>query len=102
MTQPPANLDGAQVLLYAIIDQRHRPTGKTLHRIGGEVMPPASGLAVCRYEKDTGFYLFYCDGAWRVLTDTWHESVEDARNQAEFEYEGVSDAWKAIETEGAV
>jgi hypothetical protein len=102
MTRPPANLDGAKVLFYAIIDEGHRPTGNTLHRIGGELMPPASGLAVCRYEKDAGFYLFYCDGGWRVLTDTWHESAEDARRQAEFEYEGVDNAWKAVAPEGAV
>ena len=102
MTQPPANLDGAKVLYYAIIDQGQQPTGNTLHRIGGELMPPASGLAVCRYEKDTGFYLFYCDGEWRVLTDTWHESVEDALNQAEFEYEGVNTVWKALVSEGTV
>lgn len=64
-------------------------------------MRPVAGLAVCRYEDGGGFYLFYCDGEWNVVTDTYHESVEGAKNQAEFEYEGVGNAWEQITTEGA-
>jgi hypothetical protein len=29
------------------------------------------------------------------MTDTWHESVEDAEAQAEFEYTGSKNAWIA-------
>ena len=102
MTLPPAKLDGAKVLFYATLHQEHRATGNTRHYVGGELMRPAAGLAICRYESDVGFYLFYCDGEWNVVTDTYHESVEEARNQAEFEYEGVSNSWEEISLEGAV
>jgi hypothetical protein len=31
-------------------------------------------------------YLFYCDDDWRCLTDTYHEGMEHAVAQAEFEF----------------
>jgi hypothetical protein len=102
MTQPPAELDGAKVLFYATLQADHRPTGNTKHYVGGGWLRPASGLAICQYENGEGFYLFYCDSEWKVTTDTYQESIEDAKNQAEFEYEGVGNAWKQISMEGAV
>jgi hypothetical protein len=43
---------------------------------------------------EAGIYLFYCDDQWQVLADTWHPSVNNAKAQAEFEYEGISELWK--------
>ncbi|MGQ9547059.1 MAG: hypothetical protein ACUVWS_00380, partial [Roseiflexus sp.] len=54
---------------------------------------PAAGLAICQYEGETSCYLFGCDSDWNAVTDTWHETLEDALDQAEFEYEGVSKTW---------
>jgi hypothetical protein len=54
---------------------------------------PFAGLAVCQYAGEHTCYLFYCDGAWRPLTDTWHATLEDAQRQAEFEFEHVSRSW---------
>jgi hypothetical protein len=53
-------------------------------------MGPASGLAVCQYDGDEEFYLFYCDNNWNVIADTWHLTMESALQQAVFEYRGVS------------
>ena len=55
---------------------------------------PATGLAICKYDDAEGFYLFSCDQNWNTLTDTFHESVEKAKAQAEFEYEGVGTTWE--------
>ena len=33
------------------------------------------------------------DETWQPVTDTWHETLEDAKHQAEFEYEGVASTW---------
>jgi len=30
------------------------------------------------------------------VTDTWHETLEGALRQAEFEYEGVTATWIAV------
>lgn len=48
-----------------------------------------AGLAICQYEGEDAFYLFGCDPEWRTVTDTWHQTLDGAKSQAEFEYEGV-------------
>lgn len=91
MISPPANLNGASVQLYAIIDDDVTPTGNTVHRLHGNgVMGPAAALAICQYDGEQSSYLFYCDDKWNVITDTWHESVGQAMKQAEFEYSGIT------------
>src|SRR5688572_6898152 len=90
MGEPPELLDGARVLAFAVVDATVVPTGTTTHRIESEVSGPAAGLAIARYDGDEQIYLFYCDLAWQVVSDTCHPSLELAREQAEFEYRGVS------------
>jgi hypothetical protein len=90
----PAMLDGAVVLRTArLFPAAH--TGMTRHGVGGNPVEAASRLAIAHYPDQSGFYLFYCDAAWSVLTDTWHESIDAAVAQAEFEYSGSSNAWIA-------
>jgi len=93
MEAAPEELGGTEVLLYTGIDDRHRPTGAVQHIVGGVLQPPFQGLAICSNEGDAGYFLFYCDEDWDTVTDTWHRSIEEARAQAEFEYEGVSRTW---------
>ncbi|MGL4463325.1 MAG: hypothetical protein ACRC1K_14345 [Planctomycetia bacterium] len=94
MGEPPELLDGARVLAFAFVDAAVAPTGRTTHRIDDEVLGPAAGLAIARYKAAGPFYLFYCDPAWEVVTDTCHPTLELAREQAEFEYSGVSSRWR--------
>ena len=42
------------------------------------------------------YYLFGCDADWSAVTDTSHETLEDALKQAESEYEGVSETWNVV------
>ena len=92
MDPAPSELDGAKVLATAVVDETVRPTGATIHRGPDGVIPPASALAIVMGEA--GVYLFYCDREWQVLTDMWHSSVNNAKAQAEFEYDGISTLWK--------
>jgi len=92
MIPPPSEIDGARVIATAVVDGNVRATGVTVHRGPDGVIPPASALAIV--ESETSFYLLYCDREWQVLTDTWHVSVNEAKAQAEFEYAGISEAWK--------
>ena len=64
-------------------------------------MGAASGVAICRYPGEDSYYLFYCDSQWNVITDTWHETIEDALQQAEFEYASVSATWQRAASQGA-
>jgi hypothetical protein len=93
MKPQPTEIGGARVRYYGTVDEHCRPTGNCCHRVAGRVTGPAANLAICRYEGQQGYYLFYCDAAWQVITDTWHQTLEDAMHQAEFEYEGVSGNW---------
>ena len=93
MTQIPPTIGEAHVLAYTIIDERNQPTGACKHVAGGEPFGPAAGLAICQYPGENGYYLFYCTTDWEVVTDTWHESIEDAKDQAEFEYTGTLATW---------
>ena len=38
-------------------------------------------------------YLFGSDAEWNSVTATWHETLQQALDQADFEYEGVSKTW---------
>lgn len=91
-----ARIAGARVVRWTPIDARHEPTEACRHSIGGEEMPTVSGLAICRYDDEPGFYLFYCDGAWNEMNDTWHETLEAAMEQAEFEYSGVTSTREVV------
>lgn len=89
----PKTINNGQVICFTPIDDRHRPTGACTHTVGGKPLGPVAALAICRHEGDSGFFLYYCDDENRPLTDTWHQTLEDARHQAETEYEGISETW---------
>jgi hypothetical protein len=94
----PANpasevIGGYKVVCYTPIDSRHRFTEKTRQIVRGKLMGAMSGLAICQPGKLDEFYLFGCDSDWNVVTDTWHQSLNEAKEQAEYEYEGVSETW---------
>lgn len=93
MKQPPVLIGGARVIRWSPIDAQHRPTGNCKHIVSGGLQCPAAGLAICQYEGEDAYYLFGCDAEWNTITDTWHLTLEDALDQAEFEYEGVSKTW---------
>ena len=90
---PPQMLDGGRVVCFARLNDV-RPTGNTAHVVAGEVSPRFHGLAIIEYEPRGPYYLLYCDQDWYSLTDTWHETLEEAKAQAAFEFKGVDQAWR--------
>jgi hypothetical protein len=97
MGPPPRQLDGAEVLCYALIDEMCHWTNHCKHTVSGEQIGPVSALAICKYADAEGYYLFYCDSSWEVVTDTWHDTIERAKDQSEFEYEGINRDWRMRE-----
>ena len=63
MPDAPTELDGAKVVLWS-------------HLLGESGR--AAGVAVCQYTDEDGFYVFWCDAYWKVISDTSHHSVDDA------------------------
>jgi hypothetical protein len=93
LKKTPPKIGDFVVICYSGIDDRHLRTGKTRHYIGGNLETAMDGVAICRYPNDADFYLLYCDSNWNVMTDTCHSTLEKAKHQAEFEFEGISNTW---------
>lgn len=91
----PRAIGGIPVLWFTPIDRRHHPTGACRHLSPSGVLGPAAGLLICGHPEST-VYLYSCDENWGPFTDTWHESVEEAKRQAEFEYVGSSATWQRL------
>jgi hypothetical protein len=89
----PEIISNARVICYTPIDQRHQFTGACKQIVHGAVMGPMAGLAIGQYADHKAFYLFGCDSDWQCVTDTWHQTLEEAQQQAEFEYAGVNKTW---------
>jgi hypothetical protein len=43
-----------------------------------------------------GVFLYRYDANGEFVTDTWHASIEDAKEQARFEYEDALEVWKDV------
>jgi len=91
-SEMPDFIGNASVICYAVINLVI-PTGNTQHFKNGRPLGLAYGLAICQSQPAQGYYLFCCDDNWKEFADTWHETIEDAQDQAEYEYAGVSNNW---------
>lgn len=91
----PTTLDGANLLFSNMLSDEHVPTGFTTHNAEG--YERLDRLAICKYEQDPGYYLFYCDSNWNVLNDTYHDSKAQAIEQAELEFTGTGNTWVSVE-----
>jgi hypothetical protein len=103
--EPRREISGSRVLYFAVVDDDVRATGGVRHSeativegelVEGPPLGPFEALAIATYEGGEGIHLLYLDADWEEVTDTWHESLEDAKRQAEFEYEGITAKWKAV------
>ena len=93
---PPRLLGGERVVCFARLDSGEQRTGKTRHTVrGADVGPAFEGLVITEADDSEGAHsLFYCDAEWNIVSDTWHRTLEDAKHQAEFEYEGIGHSWR--------
>jgi hypothetical protein len=78
-----------------------RVTGKTIHSIGGVVdgnvvpvqkMPDAAWVEI-EVMDDGSCSLYRYDSTGDVVGDTWHETLEEAKGQARFEYDIADGDW---------
>jgi len=73
----------------------HVPTGNTRHILasGRVIEPVLTSLCIVHDEDSSGVFLFYCDDDGVALADTWHQTVDDAKAQAEFEFSVRPNEW---------
>lgn len=74
MMEPPAILDSSLVLLYAVLDDSVRYTGRACVIVGGTVIDPVPRLAICLNLYDDDILLLRCDDEWNVVLSRY--SVE--------------------------
>lgn len=95
-----------KVLKKIVLSSKHKPTGRTKHYKAVEVDPSSIKLSIERteiqsphsleiiqFEHDTAYYLIYKDELDQELTDTYHETLESALKQAEWEFNVESRDW---------
>lgn len=88
----PREIDGAIVIAYAENIWPSRHTGNTQHNVAGQVQDAAKAVIIAQYEGDESYYVFSCyEENWVTNTDTWHQNLESAINQINFEYRGLSE-----------
>ena len=80
--------------MTAVINKSCRHTKNCSHEFNGKTLGKAKWAAISKPKSSGSCYLFFCyEGD--ELTDTAHESVEEAKEQAEWEYEGITNAWQS-------
>ncbi len=72
----------------------HIPTGKTAHYRGGSELPKPDHLKLVQYSGDPGYYLLYFDYEGNELTDTYHDTIESALDQANWEFRVKPEEWQ--------
>ena len=78
-----------------VLGEHHLSPGRTRHCINGTEFPPFKSLVIATYPGDPGFFLLHlaADGQ---CADTWHETLDDAFHQAEYEFEVRRDEWEEV------
>jgi hypothetical protein len=89
------------VIRRVALNENHLRPGRTRHTLvdskGAREFPPFTSLEIAQHPGDSGFYLLHlCEGG--TGTDTWHENLDDALHQAEWEFGVLPEEWvNAIE-----
>ncbi|WOI54505.1 hypothetical protein [Parvularcula sp. LCG005] len=86
--------DGMQIWAETKATTDLRLSGFTAHIAGGSRVEDAiTRLRIVSFPPDTGFYLLYFDECGNELTDTLHETLADALDQAKREFDIDLAAW---------
>ena len=91
----PNNIGSQEVLLTAVIDNTCKHTKNCNHKFDGKVLGKAKWAVITKPDSNGACYLFLCY-EHDELTDTFHQSIEEAKEQAEWEYENISNKWQNI------
>jgi hypothetical protein len=85
-----------RVLYRVKLGAQHRPTGFTRHIVHGEPMEAPTHLRISQFPGEKEVYLFYCDDTGLELSDTLHDTVALAMEQADLEFCVRPDEWEAV------
>ena len=77
-------------------EKQFKATGNTRHYANGELLPEPITLSIVQYKDGSGFYLFYLDETDNEQTDTYHDDLDSAFRQAEFEFDIKKSDWTKL------
>ena len=84
-------IGGAKVIAYAVVESENVHTENTEQIVAGETKGAAKAMIIAQYEGDSAYYVFGCNSQeWATETDTWHQDLEDAVEQLDWEYKNLS------------
>lgn len=81
------------VLKEVRLNAKHQPTGNTIHYLGDERMQTPKQLRIMKYSDGVEYYLLYLDENGNELTDTCHETLQAALEQANWEFDIKPSEW---------
>jgi ClpX C4-type zinc finger protein len=91
---PPPAICSERVLQYAVLDESVGfNSGHRLMFVDGKELGKVPRLAICAEKKTSKFLIYYCDGYWRSIGVSGHDSVVAAKRRAELIYPGSSAKW---------
>ena len=86
------------LVLYGVtLADENRPTGKTIHRRDCDELPPPQRLLIVRYPDVDGVYLLYMDEHGSEQADTFHDDVQGAIEQAQWEFGVSRSQWESAD-----
>ncbi len=91
--------NGYKVLFQVYLAEHHKPTGNVRAIIRGKTAPVPVELRIAQMEDDPGVYLLHYNNKGEEITDTYHDSVELAMEQAEFEFGVGAQDWRQVDHE---
>ena len=83
------------VLKQIKLESSHKPTQETRHLRNGMPIAPPESLWIVQYDADSGYYLLYLDAEGHELTDTYHETIDSAMEQARWEFQIRPEEWRS-------
>ena len=84
---------GEKIVHRVRLRPEHKPTGMTTHTVSGIVVEPPFELRILQFDGDPGFYLIHFDESGTELTDTYHDTCQQAMEQAQFEFGVEEEDW---------
>ena len=74
-------------------DTALKSTGQVEHFVLGKPIEQVYALQIVSYAGDHGYYLIYLDKNGYEITDTYHNTIESAVEQATFEFKTQHCEW---------
>ncbi|MGB0562916.1 MAG: hypothetical protein ACPGVO_14110 [Spirulinaceae cyanobacterium] len=84
------------ILHEVVLEKHNHPTGKTKHFFGATLIGKPYMLQIVRFLGERGYNLVHLAENRGELTNTYHDSVDSAMNQAHWEFTVSRSQWTFV------